>query len=195
MTPEAHDLGSDSNRRFQAGSARTPSEAGAALEIKFAFAECSLGKLLVGASEKGVCAISFGDEPDVLLRDLRDKFPKARLIEVDAESERLLAQVVSFVEEPEIGPELPLDIRGTAFQQRVWAALRAIPLGSIVSYAEVAARIGEPKATRAVAGACAANKIALAIPCHRVVRSDGSLSGYHWGRERKRALLDREAKG
>jgi AraC family transcriptional regulator, regulatory protein of adaptative response / methylated-DNA-[protein]-cysteine methyltransferase len=128
------------------------------------------------------------------VRDLQDRFPRARLIGGDADFEQLVAKIVGFVEVPKIGLDLPLDVRGTAFQHRVWAALREIPSGSTASYAEIAERIGEPKAVRAVAGACAANKIAVAIPCHRIVRIDGALSGYRWGVERKRILLNREAK-
>jgi AraC family transcriptional regulator of adaptative response/methylated-DNA-[protein]-cysteine methyltransferase len=139
-----------------------------------------------------VCAILFGDDPDTLVRDLQDRFPKARLIGADREFEQLVATVVGFVEAPAQALDLPLDVRGTAFQQRVWQALREIPSGSTASYAEIARRIGQPKAVRAVAQACASNGIAVAIPCHRVVRTDGALSGYRWGIERKRALLDRE---
>jgi AraC family transcriptional regulator of adaptative response/methylated-DNA-[protein]-cysteine methyltransferase len=149
--------------------------------------------ILVAATEKGVCSIMLGDEPDGLVRELEGRFPKARLIGGDAEFEAWMAKVVGFVEAPRIGLDLPLDIRGTAFQQRVWQALRQIPVGTTASYAEVAAKIGAPETVRAVAGACASNPVALAIPCHRVVRTDGSLSGYRWGVERKRALLDREA--
>ncbi|RUY88774.1 methylated-DNA--[protein]-cysteine S-methyltransferase, partial [Mesorhizobium sp. M7A.F.Ca.CA.001.12.2.1] len=124
---------------------------------------------------------------------LQDRFPRARLIGGDRDYEALVARVVGFVEAPALGLDLPLDVRGTAFQQRVWQALRAIPAGQTVSYAEIAHRIGAPKATRAIAAACAANNLAVAIPCHRVIRKDGALSGYAWGAERKRALLDREA--
>ncbi|WPP46767.1 bifunctional DNA-binding transcriptional regulator/O6-methylguanine-DNA methyltransferase Ada [Pseudomonas sp. AN-1] len=161
--------------------------------IRFAVGECSLGSILVAASELGVCAILLGDDPDALARDLQDRFPKAELIGADAAFEQLVATVVGFVEMPGRGLDLPLDVRGTAFQQRVWQALREIPAGTTASYAEIAQRIGTPKAVRAVAGACAANALAVAIPCHRVVRSDGGLSGYRWGVERKRALLEREA--
>jgi AraC family transcriptional regulator, regulatory protein of adaptative response / methylated-DNA-[protein]-cysteine methyltransferase len=201
VTEAIYDSGFNSSGRFYADSARvlgmTPSafrDGGANADIKFAVGECSLGSILVAASDKGVCAISFGDEPEALVRHLQDRFPRARLIGGDAEFEQLVAKVVGFVEAPNIGLDLPLDVRGTAFQHRVWAALRDIPPGCTVSYAELAERIGEPKAVRAVAGACAANKIAVAIPCHRVVRNDGTLSGYRWGVERKRTLLDREAK-
>jgi AraC family transcriptional regulator of adaptative response/methylated-DNA-[protein]-cysteine methyltransferase len=167
---------------------------GASATIRFAIGECSLGAILVVASERGVCAILMGDDPDALARNLQDRFPKAELIGGDAEFEQLVAKVVGFVEMPKIGLDLPLDVRGTAFQQRVWQALREIPAGSTTSYSEIAQRIGSPGSMRAVAGACAANALAVAIPCHRVVRNDGGLSGYRWGVERKRALLEREAK-
>ncbi len=161
--------------------------------IRFAIGESSLGPILVAASETGVCAIALGDDPDQLCRDLQDRFPRARLVGGDRGFERLVAEVVGFVEAPQVGLELPLDVRGTAFQRRVWKALGRIPVGGTASYAEIAGWLGQPKATRAVAGACAANPLAVAIPCHRVVRADGGLSGYRWGVERKRALLDREA--
>lgn len=163
-------------------------------EIRFAVGECSLGSILVAKSKKGVCAILLGDDPETLLRDLQDRFPKARLIGGDASFEALVARVVGLIEAPGIGLDLPLDVRGTAFQQRVWAALRDIPAGATVTYSDIAKKIGDPKSARAVAGACAANALAVAIPCHRVVRNDGSLSGYRWGIERKRALLERETK-
>jgi len=161
--------------------------------IRFAIGECSLGSILVAKSERGVCAILLGGDPDVLARDLQDKFPRATLIGGDAEFERLVSKVVGFVEAPGLGLDLPLDVRGTAFQQRVWRALRQIPAGATASYAEIATRIGSARSVRAVAQACAANALAVAIPCHRVVRNDGGLSGYRWGVERKRALLLREA--
>ncbi|HEY9898374.1 MAG TPA: methylated-DNA--[protein]-cysteine S-methyltransferase [Pantanalinema sp.] len=163
-------------------------------EIRFAFGERSLGALLVAISERGVCAILMGDDPDALLRDLQGRFPGADLIGGDADLEPLVAKVAGFIEEPALGLDLALDIRGTAFQERVWQALREIPVGSTASYTDIASRIGSPRAFRAVARACAANALALAIPCHRVVRSDGGLSGYRWGVERKRELLAREAK-
>ena len=163
-------------------------------EIRFAVGQCSLGAILVARSNKGICAITLGDDPDRLVRSLQDRFPNANLIGGDREFERLVAQVVGFVEAPGIGLDLPLDVRGTAFQQRVWQALREIPAGETVSYAAIARRIGEPKAVRAVAQACGANQIAVAIPCHRVVKNDGAPSGYRWGVERKRALLEKEAK-
>lgn len=170
--------------RYRAGGADT--------EIRFAIGECSLGAILVARSGRGVCAILLGDDPDALVRDLQDRFSQARLIGGDADFEQWVAQVVGFVETPQFGLGLPLDVRGTAFQQRVWQALRDIPAGHTASYADIAARIGAPKAARAVAQACAANALAVAIPCHRVVRNDGALSGYRWGVQRKRALLERE---
>jgi len=166
---------------------------GPGLDIRFAIGECSLGSILVAQSQIGVCAILIGDDPEALLRDLQDRFPRARLLGGDSGFERLVARVVGFVDAPATGLDLPLDIRGTAFQRRVWQSLREIPPGHTATYTEIATRIGAPNAVRAVAGACAANALAVAIPCHRVVRLDGSLSGYRWGVERKRALLDAEA--
>ena len=149
----------------------------------------------MAATDVGVCAIFLGDDPDVLVHDLEDRFPGAVLTGADAPFERWMAAVVALVDDPRTGLDLPLDVRGTVFQQRVWQALRAIPAGRTASYAEIAATIGAPTAVRAVAAACAANKLAVAIPCHRVVRTDGALSGYRWGVDRKRQLLDREALG
>lgn len=160
--------------------------------IEFALGQCSLGSILVARSQRGVCAISLGDDADALLRELQDRFPKAELVGGEAGFERLVAQVVGLIEQPNHGHDLPLDVRGTAFQQRVWDALCRIPVGATASYAQIAASIGSPKSVRAVAQACASNTLAVAIPCHRVVRSDGGLSGYRWGVERKRALLLRE---
>lgn len=150
---------------------------------------------LVAATKAGVCAILLGDDPEALVRDLQDRFANARLIGADRGFEAMVAKVVGMVEAPGTSPDLPLDIRGTAFQRRVWEALRAIPAGETWSYSQVAASLGVPAAVRAVARACAANPLAVAIPCHRVVRLDGGLSGYRWGIERKRALLAREAEG
>lgn len=166
---------------------------GAEEELRFAVGQSALGAILVASSACGVAAIMLGDDPERLLRDLQDQFPRAALVGGDHAYERLVAHVVGFVEEPARGLDLPLDIRGTAFQQRVWQALRAIPAGETVSYAEIARRIGAPRAVRAVAGACAANALAVAIPCHRVVRRNGALSGYRWGVERKQHLLERES--
>src|SRR5260370_21777007 len=165
---------------------------GANEEIHFAVGQTSLGAILVASSKKGVASILLGDDPDELVRNLKDRFPKAHLIGADRDYEALVARVVGFVEAPGIGLDLPLDVRGTAFQQRVWQALQEIPVGEAVSYAEIARRIGSPKAARADAGACAADNLAVAIPCHRVVRNDGSLSGYAWGVERNRVLLPRK---
>jgi AraC family transcriptional regulator, regulatory protein of adaptative response / methylated-DNA-[protein]-cysteine methyltransferase len=161
-------------------------------EIRFAVGHCSLGSTLVARSERGVCAILLGDDPDALASDLQDRFEGATLIGGDGESEQLISKVVAFMEAPAQGLDLPLDARGTLFQQRVWQALREIPTGSTASYAEIACRIGSPESVRAVVRACAANPLAVAIPCHRVVRNDGGLSGYRWGVGRKRALLARE---
>jgi len=166
---------------------------GAAQQIRFGVAECSLGPILVAATAQGICAILLGDDADALVQDLQQRFPKAQLAGGDAAFERWMAQVIGFVDEPTRGLALPLDVRGTAFQQQVWQALRLIPVGSTVSYSELARKLGMPQASRAVAGACAANAIAVAIPCHRVVRNDGGLSGYRWGVDRKRALLQHEA--
>jgi len=162
------------------------------MTIRFAVGQCSLGAILVAASERGVCAIFIGDDPDHLTQALQDRFRNAEFVAGDGGFEQWVARIVGLVEAPRLGLDLPLDIRGTAFQQRVWQALREIPAGKTMSYAEVARHIGAPRAVRAVAGACAANPIAVVIPCHRVVRNDGALSGYCWGVERKRALLDRE---
>ena len=162
------------------------------MTIRFAVGECSLGTVLVAATDKGVCAIELGDKPEELVRELQDRFPQAELIGADHRFEQWVAKVVGFVETPARGFDLPLDVRGTAFQRRVWKAISDIPAGGTASYTDIAKRIGAPKAVRAVAQACASNAIAIAIPCHRVVRSDGSLSGYRWGVARKRELLARE---
>jgi AraC family transcriptional regulator of adaptative response/methylated-DNA-[protein]-cysteine methyltransferase len=200
VTEAIYEAGYGSNGRFYAESAPmlgmrpTSFQAGGAGElIRFAVGECSLGSILVASSKHGVCAVLLGDDPNALARDLQDRFPKATLIAGDEAYQRIVAQVIAFVEAPKLGLSLPLDVRGTAFQRRVWQALREIPAGCTLSYTEVAHLIGSPKAVRAVAGACAANAIAVVIPCHRVVRTDGSLSGYRWGVERKRTLLKLES--
>jgi len=200
VTDALYEAGFNSNTRFYATSAAilgmTPTDfraGGPGTTIRFAVGECSLGSILVAATDKGVCAISLGDEPQALLRDLQDRFPRATLIGGDAGFEQLVAKVVGFVEAPALGLDLPLDVRGTAFQQRVWKALREIPAGVTATYTDIAKRIGAPEAVRAVGAACGANAIAVAIPCHRVVRTDGGLAGYRWGVARKRALLAREA--
>lgn len=202
VTAAIFDAGFESNARFYESADRLlgmkPAAyrtGGTGTTIRFAIGQCSLGAILVAQSERGICAILMDSDPERLVRDLQDRFPRAELLGGDADFERLVAQVVGFVEAPAIGLDLPLDIRGTAFQQRVWQALRAVPAGETVSYTDIAERIGAPRAVRAVAQACAANPLAVAIPCHRVLRHDGGLSGYRWGVERKRALLAREAAG
>jgi AraC family transcriptional regulator of adaptative response/methylated-DNA-[protein]-cysteine methyltransferase len=199
VTEAIYDAGFNSASRFYETSDQflgmTPTDyraGGVDAEIRFAVGQCSLGSILVAQSAKGVCAILLGDDPDALVRDLQDRFPRATLVGGDVAFEQTVARVIGFVEDPTRGLNLPLDVRGTVFQQRVWAALRQIPVGSTVSYAEIASRIGAPNGARAIAGACGANPLAVAIPCHRVVRTDGSLSGYRWGVQRKKALLARE---
>jgi AraC family transcriptional regulator of adaptative response/methylated-DNA-[protein]-cysteine methyltransferase len=196
VTTAIYDAGFNSSGRFYESAGdllgMTPTDfrnGGANAEIRFAIGVCSLGAVAVAKSTRGVCAILLGDDPCQLARDLQDRFPRAALIGGDANFEGEVAKVVGLIDAPGQALGLPLDIRGTAFQQRVWRALREIPPGETATYAQVAARIGAPRAVRAVAQACAANQIAVAIPCHRVVRTDGALSGYRWGVERKRALL------
>ncbi|HWS75459.1 MAG TPA: bifunctional DNA-binding transcriptional regulator/O6-methylguanine-DNA methyltransferase Ada [Quisquiliibacterium sp.] len=199
ITHAIYGAGFGSNGRFYAVADRMlgmrPGDyraGGANAVIRFAVGECSLGSILVAQSERGVCAILLGDDPELLVRDLQDRFPRAELIGGDEAFEQLVAQVVGFVEAPRVGLALPLDLQGTVFQQRVWEALREIPPGETTTYTELAQRIGRPAAVRAVAQACAANRLAVAIPCHRVVRRDGELAGYRWGIARKRELLERE---
>lgn len=199
VTAAIYDAGFRSNSRFYEKSSETlgmtPTNfrnGGADTTIRFAVGECSLGSVLVAASEKGVCAIAFGEDPNALVKNLQDQFPKALLIGGDKTFELTVARVIGFIEAPQTGLDLPLDVRGTAFQQKVWRALREIPVGSTVSYTEIAHRIGAPKAVRAVASACGSNTIAVAIPCHRVLRRNGDLSGYRWGVQRKSALIKRE---
>ncbi|MGH6684046.1 MAG: bifunctional DNA-binding transcriptional regulator/O6-methylguanine-DNA methyltransferase Ada [Pseudolabrys sp.] len=201
VTEAIYDAGFNSSGRFYEKSSEmlgmTPTHyrsGGANEEIHFAIGESTLGAILVASSQKGIAAILLGNDADKLVRELQDRFPKAKLIGADKAYEALVARVVGFIETSDQGLDLPLDIRGTAFQQRVWRALQNIPMGQTISYTELARRIGSPKAVRAVAGACAANNIAVAIPCHRVVRNDGSLSGYAWGVERKRTLIAKEAR-
>jgi AraC family transcriptional regulator of adaptative response/methylated-DNA-[protein]-cysteine methyltransferase len=199
VTDAIYGAGYGSNGRFYETSQQvlgmTPSRfraGGEGAAVRFAVGQCSLGAILVAATAKGICAILLGDDPEALVRDLQDRFPRAELIGGDAAFEQWVALVVGLVEAPQRGLELPLDVQGTAFQQRVWQALREIPAGYTASYADIAQRIGQPASVRAVAQACGANPLAVAIPCHRVVRRDGGLSGYRWGVERKRALLERE---
>ncbi|MGI8486595.1 MAG: bifunctional DNA-binding transcriptional regulator/O6-methylguanine-DNA methyltransferase Ada [Thermomicrobiales bacterium] len=199
ITEAIYGSGFGSNGRFYSASENilgmTPSDyraGGLGTTIRFAIGECSLGLILVASTAKGVCSILMGDNPELLISTLQGRFPNAEIIDGDEEFAQSVATVVNFIEEPSRGLHLPLDIRGTAFQQRVWAALREVPAGATASYSEIAARIGSPKAVRAVANACARNEIAVAIPCHRIVGKDGSLTGYRWGTERKQTLLERE---
>lgn len=201
VTTAFQNAGFNSSGRFYADADRTlgmtPSDyrsGGTNAHMRFAIGDCTLGSILVAATDIGVAAILLGDDPETLLRELQDHFPNAELTGGDPTFEDTVAKVIHLVEQPGSAFDLPLDIRGTAFQHRVWHALGTIPSGTTVSYSELANRIGQPTAVRAVASACAANTLAVAIPCHRVVRTDGSLSGYRWGLERKRALIDREQK-
>jgi AraC family transcriptional regulator of adaptative response/methylated-DNA-[protein]-cysteine methyltransferase len=200
VTTAIYDAGFGSSSRFYESAAdrlgMTATEmrrGGAGLDIRVAVAGCTLGHVLVAATERGVCTIELGDGPDELLDRFGGRFHAAHLLPADSAFQQLVADVVALVDRPgRPSAELPLDVRGTAFQERVWQALREVPPGSTVTYAELAARVGAPDGARAVASACAANRLAVAIPCHRVVRSDGSLAGYRWGVERKAALLERE---
>ncbi len=199
VTQALYEAGYGSSSRFYAAAAHrlgmapaTYRKGGDGEVVRFAVGQCSLGAILVAATNRGVCAVTLGDDPDALVRDLQDRFPRATLVGGDAEFERTVAHVVGLVEDPKGRHDIPLDVRGTAFQERVWRALREIPAGTTSSYTDIAIRIGRPSAVRAVARACGANPVAVAIPCHRVVRTDGGISGYRWGVERKRALLARE---
>lgn len=160
--------------------------------LVYALASSTIGLVLAAWSDRGVCAILLGDDPSHLTADLQARFPSARLVESAADLDRLTSKVVAFIDAPKHGLDLALDMRGTDFQRRVWTALQNVPPGQTVSYLELADRAGCPRSTRAVANACAANAIAVAIPCHRAIRSDGALSGYRWGVERKRRLLENE---
>jgi AraC family transcriptional regulator of adaptative response/methylated-DNA-[protein]-cysteine methyltransferase len=200
VTAAIHDAGFTSARQFYDISnevlGMTPSrfKAGAeAIEIAFVTGRCSLGHVLAAGTHKGLCAVLLGDDPAALLADLHSRFPKANVRPADKSAAKMLAHVIAQIDQTPSAADLPLDIQGTAFQRRVWEALRAIPPGATRSYTQIAAAIGAPGSVRAVAGACAANPIAVLVPCHRVVRSDGALSGYRWGIERKRALLERES--
>jgi AraC family transcriptional regulator of adaptative response/methylated-DNA-[protein]-cysteine methyltransferase len=200
VTEAIYESGFNSSGRFYASAPNllgmTPTRfrsGGSGALIRFAVGQCSLGSVLVATTDTGVCAILLGDDPAALEIDLQRRFPNAQMVAGDHEFADVVARVVGFIEAPAAGLDLPLDVRGTAFQQRVWQELRAIPAGATASYTEIARRIGVPAAARGVAQACAANPIAVAVPCHRVVRRDGGLSGDGWGVERKRALLDREA--
>ena len=201
VTEALYGAGFGSSARFYAKSKEllgtTPTayrEGGVELCIRFSVGACWLKAILVAATDLGVCAILLGDDPEALVRDLERRFPRARLRDGDESLDRVVAEVVGFVEAPRAGATLPLDVRGTAFQLRVWAALAAVPPGETKTYGGLARALGAPKAFRAVARACAANPLAVAIPCHRVVRTDSALSGYRWGAERKRKLRVLEAK-
>jgi AraC family transcriptional regulator of adaptative response/methylated-DNA-[protein]-cysteine methyltransferase len=200
VTDAIYDAGYSASSRFYENSSsrlgmkpKTYKNGGSGVAIRFAVGECSLGSILVATTERGVCAILLGDEPDDLVRDLQDRFPHADLTPGEGDFEHMVTAAIALAETPSAGIDLPLDIGGTAFQQRVWNALRQIPAGKTASYAEIAAAVGRPAAGRASAQACAANRLAMAIPCHRVIRSDGDLSGYRWGVQRKRELLAPEA--
>jgi len=201
VTSALYDAGFNSSGRFYTVADKllgmTPrayKDGGANVCIHYAIGSCSLGALLVAQSERGICAILFGEDAQTLEADLLNRFPRASIEPADNAFAQTLAEVIEFVEAPAQGLDLPLDIRGTVFQQRVWQALQTIPVGQIASYRDIAERIGSPRAVRAVAGACAANALAVAVPCHRVVRNDGALSGYRWGVERKAKLLEKERK-
>lgn len=199
VTEAIYEAGFNSSARFYATSdealGMTPGDyraGGAGALVHFAVGACSLGSVLVAQTAKGICAILLGDDPGPLVDELQDRFPRAELVGGDEAFDQTVARVVALVDAPASRFDLPLDVRGTAFQQRVWRALREIPPGQTVSYAELASRIGQPRAVRAVAHACASNPVAVAIPCHRVVRRDGGLAGYRWGIERKQRLIERE---
>jgi AraC family transcriptional regulator of adaptative response/methylated-DNA-[protein]-cysteine methyltransferase len=201
ITESIYDAGFGSTSRFYEGSKNllgmtpgTYKNGAAGLRIHVAVAISFLGWVLVAATDRGICAIELGDTPQSLLERLRLRFPKAELRQDDSGFADVVSRVAAFIEAPASGLAVPLDIQGTAFQQRVWKALQGIPASSTKSYAEIAAQIGKPTATRAVGRACAANRLAVVIPCHRAVRSDGGLGGYRWGMEPKRRLLEREAK-
>jgi AraC family transcriptional regulator, regulatory protein of adaptative response / methylated-DNA-[protein]-cysteine methyltransferase len=202
VTEAIYDAGYGSSSRFYECSTallgmtpRRYRKGGVSEVIRFAIGDCSLGAIIVAATERGVCCVEFGDDPRALLQSLERRFANATLVGADAAFEDLAARVVALLEQPRAAHDLPLDLRGTAFQLRVWQALSAIPCGRTATYTDIARAIGNTAAVRAVAGACAANPVAVAIPCHRVVRSDGSLSGYRWGIARKRQLIEREADG
>jgi AraC family transcriptional regulator, regulatory protein of adaptative response / methylated-DNA-[protein]-cysteine methyltransferase len=198
VTDAIYESGFGSNGRFYEASrlGMTPTQlrsGGRGLTIRYATGKCWLGLVLVAATDRGICAIMFGDKAEPLVHDLKGRFPHAELIAGDREFRETVAAVAAYVRQPSRGLNLPLDIIGTAFQQQVWELLRKIPAGATTTYTEIAKQLGKPAAVRAVASACAANPISVAIPCHRVVRTDGSLAGYYWGIERKRKLLDRES--
>jgi AraC family transcriptional regulator of adaptative response/methylated-DNA-[protein]-cysteine methyltransferase len=200
VTGAIYEAGFASSSRFYEDATTTlgmkPSayqKGGQGMRIRFAIAQCYLGWVLVAATDRGICAIDLGNTSEFLVDRLRARFPKGEFVEGDPEFAQWTARILAFLDAPHGSLDIPLDIMGTAFQRRVWMALREVAPGSTVSYGEIAARIGNPKAARAVAQACASNQLAVAVPCHRIVRSDGQIGGYRWGRERKRRLLEREA--
>ncbi len=199
VTDAIYDAGFGSSSRLYEGSdaalGMTPTTlkaGGAGMKIRYTVADSPLGWMVVGATERGVCSISFGDSEDALVQELQERFPKAELKQMDRELTYAVEAIVAGLKEHPGAIALPMDVRGTAFQQRVWRELQAIPRGETRTYSDVAAAIGSPRSVRAVAGACAANPVAVVVPCHRVVGKDGSLTGYRWGVDRKRALLDAE---
>jgi len=199
ITDAIYSAGFNSSSRFYERSAdtlgMTPGEyrsGGKGVPIRYAIAACPLGLVLVAGTARGVCSVCFGNGRTTLERQLRQDFPEASIEKADRAFDAWVGEIVGHLKHPAGRLDLPLDIRGTAFQQRVWQALREIPAGRTASYAEVAARIGQPSAVRAVGRACATNPVAVIVPCHRVVRTNGELSGYRWGVERKRQLLKRE---
>jgi AraC family transcriptional regulator of adaptative response/methylated-DNA-[protein]-cysteine methyltransferase len=201
VTDAVYDAGYQSSSRFYESAKSTlgmsPStfrRKGEGVVIRFAVGRSSLGSVLVGATDRGICAIFLDDDPGYLIQCLRERFKRAEVIQADAAFDEIIARVVQYVDMRVPRLDLPLDIQGTAFQMRVWQELQKIPFGSTVSYSEIAARMGSPGSVRAVASACAANTVAIAVPCHRVLKSDGSISGYRWGPERKKELLAREAR-
>lgn len=203
VTEAIYDAGfGSSSRLYEKGHAKlgmTPREmqqGAAGIEVSYAIADSPLGRMLVAATAKGVCSISFGQSDHELVSSLKDQFPRATL-SPEREATGWLAQAIQFIaehmEENPLAARFPLDVRATSFQQRVWQALREIPRGETVTYSELATKLGSPRAVRAVAGACAANPVAIVVPCHRVIGKDGSLTGYRWGTERKRRLLEAES--
>lgn len=199
VTKAVYEAGYESGSRFYEAVTTSlgmkPSDyqkGGEGISIRYAIVQSYLGWVLIAATEQGVCKIDFDDTPEILLTRLKTNFPKAKLQDNDPTFTTIVSQTLAFLESPKQGFTLPLDVQGTAFQRRVWAILQTIQPGSTASYTEIAKRIGNPKAARAVAQACASNKIAIAIPCHRVIRSDSGLGGYRWGIERKQTILDRE---
>lgn len=209
LTHAAHLAGFDSSGHLHAAAGATLGmkpgqyrQAGKGLTLRVAIADSSLGSVLVAESEIGICAVAMGDDPDILLQDFEREFSGAELLPCDSAFDQRVAMVITLIDVPlnaefqspdtQVPPALPLDIRGTAFQEQVWAALRTIPAGQTLSYQALAEKLGRPTSARAVARACASNRLAVLVPCHRIVRADGGLSGYRWGVERKAALLGRE---